>query len=163
MTGENCYCHDDLYWAGAPRNTVACGADLGRLLRLKEHYGIDTAVSRLEQLVLAEFRTHFVTFKVPLYCASYSTLLYSTARMPLCLLYSTARMPLCSTLLYSEPPRSWCMAMRRSVDDCMATLSGASQLESPTVSSPQLPTSARLWKPVIVTCYRTAFRTLHNG
>ena len=58
------YCHDDLYWAGAPRNTVACGADLGRLLRLKEHYGIDTAVSRLEQLVLAEFRTHFVTFKV---------------------------------------------------------------------------------------------------
>ena len=54
----------DLYWAGAPRNTVACGADLGRLLRLKEHYGIDTAVSRLEQLVLAEFRTHFVTFKV---------------------------------------------------------------------------------------------------
>ena len=63
-TGESRHCHDDLYWAGAPRNTVACGADLGRLLRLKEHYGIDTAVSRLEQLVLAEFRTHFVTFKV---------------------------------------------------------------------------------------------------
>ena len=63
-TGESPNCHDDLYWAGAPRNTVACGADLGRLLRLKEHYGIDTAVSRLEQLVLAEFRTHFVTFKV---------------------------------------------------------------------------------------------------
>ena len=63
-TGESRHCHDDLYWVGAPRNTVACGADLGRLLRLKEHYGIDTAVSRLEQLVLAEFRTHFVTFKV---------------------------------------------------------------------------------------------------
>ena len=79
-TGENRHCHDDLYWVGAPRNTVACGTDLGRLLRLKEHYGIDTTASRLEQLVLAEFRTHFVTFKVStLLCfLLYSTLLYCT-------------------------------------------------------------------------------------
>ena len=42
--------------------------------------GIDTTVSRLEQLVLAEFRTHFVTFKVStLLCfLLYSTLLYCT-------------------------------------------------------------------------------------
>ena len=65
--GEHGHCHDDLYWAGAPRNTIACGADLGRLVHLKETYGIDTAISRLEQLVLAEYRCHYVSYKIVAY------------------------------------------------------------------------------------------------
>ena len=57
--------HDDLYWHGAARNSTACGDDLGRLRHLEdEPYGVETHVSRLEQLVLAEVRTHYVSYKV---------------------------------------------------------------------------------------------------
>lgn len=57
--------HDDLYWQGAARNSTACGDDLGRLRHLEEEpYRIDTRVSRLEQLALAEVRTHYVSYKV---------------------------------------------------------------------------------------------------
>ena len=57
--------HDDLYWQGAARNSTACGDDLGRLRHLEEEpYRIDTHVSRLEQLALAEVRTHYVSYKV---------------------------------------------------------------------------------------------------
>ena len=44
---------------------TACGDDLGRLRHLEEEpYRIDTHVSRLEQLALAEVRTHYVSYKV---------------------------------------------------------------------------------------------------
>ena len=57
--------HDDLYWHGAPRNSTARGDDLGRLRHLEdEPYGVETRVSRLEQLVGAEVRTHYVSYKV---------------------------------------------------------------------------------------------------
>ena len=57
--------HDDLYWQGAAANSTACGDDLGRLRHLEEEpYRIDTHVSRLEQLALAEVRTHYVSYKV---------------------------------------------------------------------------------------------------
>ena len=56
---------DDLYCQGAAKNSTACGDDLGRLRHLEEEpYHIDTRVSRLEQLVLAEVRTHYVSYKV---------------------------------------------------------------------------------------------------
>ena len=56
---------DDLYWQGAARNSTARGDDLGRLRHLEdEPYGVETHVSRLEQLALAEVRTHFVSYKV---------------------------------------------------------------------------------------------------
>lgn len=60
--------HDGLYWQGAPRDSTARGDDLGRLTHLQEEkpygYGIETDVSRLEQLVLASVRTHYVSYKV---------------------------------------------------------------------------------------------------
>ena len=57
--------HDDLYWHGAPLNSTARGDDLGRLRHLEdEPYGVETRVSRLEQLVLAPIRTHYVSYKV---------------------------------------------------------------------------------------------------
>ena len=60
--------HDDLYWKGAARNSTACGDDLGRLRHLEEEpYGVETHVSRLEQLALAEVRTHYVSYKIKAY------------------------------------------------------------------------------------------------
>ena len=52
--------YDHLYWQGAPNDSVARGDDFGRLTHLKQKYGIVTARSRLEQLVLASVRTQYV-------------------------------------------------------------------------------------------------------
>jgi len=60
------YLFDDLYWSGAPVNTIAHGEDFGRLSRLRE-LGVDVNFSVLEKLVLAEVRCHYVTYKVVAY------------------------------------------------------------------------------------------------
>ena len=52
--------YDHLYWKGAPNDSVAAGDDFGRISHLKQKYGIETARSRLEQLVLASVRTQYV-------------------------------------------------------------------------------------------------------
>ena len=57
---------DDLYVSNAPANSIAAGADYGRLRYLSD-LGIPTDVSTLEQLVLATARCHHVIFKVVAY------------------------------------------------------------------------------------------------
>ena len=59
---------DDLYASNAPKNSIAAGADFGRLAALRE-LGIATDVSTLERLVLAEVRCHHVVYKVVAYGA----------------------------------------------------------------------------------------------
>ena len=54
-----------------PPHSIAAGDDFGRLADLEER-GIDTSVSDLEQLVLAESRCNQVTFKIVAADAAYS-------------------------------------------------------------------------------------------
>ena len=56
--------YDHIYWSGAPANSVAAGEDFGRLTHLKRKYGIETQCSRLEELVHAMVRTHYVSYKI---------------------------------------------------------------------------------------------------
>ena len=57
---------DDLYSSNAPRNSIAAGADFGRLSGIAA-LGIETGVSTLERLLLAEARCHHVVYKVVSY------------------------------------------------------------------------------------------------
>ena len=54
----------DLYWAGAPVDSIAGGHDYGRLATLEGERGIAVNVSTLEKLVLAKVRCHLLAVQV---------------------------------------------------------------------------------------------------
>ena len=55
---------DDLFWPGAPADSIAGGHDYGRTATLEHKHKIATDVSTLEKLVLAKVRCHLVTVQV---------------------------------------------------------------------------------------------------
>ena len=58
---------DDLYWSGAPPDSIAAGHDYGRLATLAERK-VPVDISTLERLVLAKVRCHLVSVQVVAAC-----------------------------------------------------------------------------------------------